>query len=42
MLEYNLSKTPQKKNISFYKLGDWNVFVGINVMYFFTQNTNIL
>jgi hypothetical protein len=38
MLKYNLSKK-LKKNcfISFYKLGGWNIFVEMNVMYLCTQ-----
>jgi hypothetical protein len=39
MLEYNLGKIFLKKNyfISFYKVGDWNIFVKTNVMYLCTQ-----
>jgi hypothetical protein len=38
MLEYNLSKIFLKNNfISFYKVGDWNIFMEINVVYLCTQ-----
>ncbi len=36
MLGYNLGKRLEKKLfhfISFYKVGDWNIFVKTNVMY---------
>jgi hypothetical protein len=37
MLEYNFGKTLEKKFISFYKIGDWNIFMETNVMYMCTQ-----
>jgi hypothetical protein len=34
MLKYNLGNKLGKKNfISFYKLGDWSIFVEMNVMH---------
>ncbi len=39
MLDYNLGKIFLKKNyfISFFKVGDWNIFVKTNVMYLCNQ-----
>jgi hypothetical protein len=38
MLKYNLSKIlGKKKFISFYKMGDWSIFVEIIVMYLCIQ-----
>ncbi len=38
LLEYNLGKRLEKnKFISFYKVGDWSIFVEMNVMYLCTQ-----
>jgi hypothetical protein len=39
MLKYNVGKKIRKKNyfISCYKMGDWNIFVEMNVMYLCIQ-----
>ncbi len=37
MLEFNLGKIFFLKTISFYKVGDWSIFVETNVVYLHTQ-----
>jgi hypothetical protein len=42
MLEYNIGKRLENKLFHFiYKVGDWSIFVEMNVMYMCTQKTQI-
>jgi hypothetical protein len=43
MLEYNLGERLKENYLSsFYKVGDWSIFVGTNVMYFCIQKHNYI